>query len=336
MKFESEIFKKTHADFKKLKNYGFVLEDGKYKYSKKFMEDNFKAEISVDKKGSLSGKIIDLMIDEEYISWRIKNNTGEFVSNVREEYKNILKDIRDKCFKKDYFITSQANRIAKLIIDIYHDKPEFAWEKAPGYGIFRNSKNQKWYALIMNIDKSKLDKESSSEVEIINVKLNEDKIPKLLKQKGFYLAYHMNKKNWVSIILDNTLPDEIVMKYIKESHRYTEKSEAWIIPANPKYFDVISYIESLPVFSWKQPKNINLDDLVYIYLGAPHSAILYKCKVIELDLYHEPERPVMNLQLLKKYDPKEYTFDLLKTYGLNSVRSARRIPDKLSQKLSKY
>ena len=61
MKFESEIFKKTHADFKKLKNYGFVLEDGKYKYSKKFMEDNFKAEISVDKKGSLSGKIIDLI-----------------------------------------------------------------------------------------------------------------------------------------------------------------------------------------------------------------------------------------------------------------------------------
>ena len=334
MKLENEVFKKTHVDFNKLKEYGFVLENNKYKYSKNFMQDNFRADIMVDKDGILTGKVIDLTIGAEYISLRIKNNTGQFVSKVREEYTNILNDIKDKCFEKDYFITLQANRIAKKIINLYHDKPEFAWEKFPGYGIFRNQKNQKWYALIMNIAKSKLDKESSLEVEIINVKLNEEKITKLLKQKGFYPAYHMNKKNWISIILDNTLSDEEIIGYIKESHSYTEKSEAWVIPANPNYFDVISYIESLEVFSWKQPKNISLDDIVYIYLGSPYSAILYKCQVIELDLYNEPEKPTMNLKLLKKYDPKAYTFHHLKEYGLNSVRSARRLPEKLAQELS--
>ena len=43
----------------------------------------------------------------------------------------------------------------------------------------------------------------------------------------------------------------------------------------------------------------------------------------------------MNLELIKKYDPKEYHFTKLKEYGLNSVRSARRIPSKLSKELNK-
>lgn len=45
------------------------------------------------------------------------------------------------------------------------------------------------------------------------------KIPDLLKKKGFYPAYHMNKKNWVTIILDDTLSDTEIMQYVKTSYR---------------------------------------------------------------------------------------------------------------------
>ena len=76
----------------------------------------------------------------------------------------------------------------------------------------------------MNISIGKIS-QGDYEVEIINVKLNEEKIKKLLKQKGFYQAYHMNKKNWISIILDNTLSDDEIMTYIEESHRFTEMTD---------------------------------------------------------------------------------------------------------------
>ena len=76
----------------------------------------------------------------------------------------------------------------------------------------------------MNISIGKIS-QGDYEVEIINVKLNEEKIKKLLKQKGFYQAYHMNKKNWISIILDNTLSDDEIMSYIEESHRFTEMTD---------------------------------------------------------------------------------------------------------------
>ena len=35
---------------------------------------------------------------------------------------------------------------------------------------------------------------------------------------------------------------------------------------------------------WKQPKNINVGDKVYIYIGSPISAIIYKKEVLEKDI----------------------------------------------------
>ena len=332
MKIEEEIFKTYILNEKKLIKYGFTKEKDSYKYSKKFMDGTFQADITIDNQGKIAGKVYDLDAESEYTNFRVEDITGSFALTVKEEYQNILKDIRDNCFEKKYFDFSQSNRITELIINKYKVTPEFLWEKSPTDGVFRNPKTEKWFGLIMNIDKSKIVPKQTGEIEILNLKLDDINYQ---KQKGIYPAYHMNKKSWVSIILDDTLTDKDILKLVDISYELSDLKDEWIIPANPKYFDVITYIESLPVFSWKQPKNINIGDTVYIYLEAPYSAILYKCKVIELDLYDEPQRPTMNLELIQKYDPKEYPFNKLKEYGLNSVRSARRIPSKLSRELNK-
>ena len=68
----------------------------------------------------------------------------------------------------------------------------------------------------MNIDKSKLDSNTKGEVEIINIKTN--RVEELLNKKGFYPAYHMNKKYWITIILDESLSDKEIMELISESY----------------------------------------------------------------------------------------------------------------------
>ena len=335
MNIENEIFKRLDINFKKLEDYGFIKEDNIYKYSKVFM-DNLRADIEVDKNGKVSGKVYDLSIADEYTNFRIESQIGEFVSKVREEYKKVLKNIADSCFENLYFITDQANRITNLIIETYNDKPEFAWEKFPGYGIFRNPNNEKWYGLIMNIDKSKIDKKGSGEIEVINVKLDEEKIPNLLTKKGFYPSYHMNKKNWITIILDDTLTDEEIMEYIKESHKYTEKPNEWIIPANPKYYDVINCFDYTDTIIWKQSNDIRIGDIVYLYVAAPYSAILYKCEAVEVNIpykYKDTDvsmNRVMKIKLLKRYNKDEYTFDVLNGFGIKAVRGPRSMPEKLS------
>jgi len=108
-------------------NYGFQKKNGMYYYSKIFM-DGFRAEITVDSKGELIGKVYDLAMEEEYINFRIESQVGEFVSNVRKSYKELLEEIKAHCFKNVYFVSSQANRIADSIIKLYHDEPLFPWE----------------------------------------------------------------------------------------------------------------------------------------------------------------------------------------------------------------
>ncbi len=224
MNIEQEIFKRSNINLDKLKGYGFKKENGFYIYEKEFMNSTFKAVIIIDKDKNVTGKVIDLLTEEEYININTEMS-GEFINSVRDEYKNILNDIKQKCFETNYFINKQTNRITKFIKDKYNTIPEFMWSKFPTYGVFRNKISNKWFGIIMNIDNSKLDKNSNGEVEVLNIKLGED-TSKYLKKKGFYESYHMNKKNWVSVILDDTLEDSELINLIDISYKYSnEKKE---------------------------------------------------------------------------------------------------------------
>lgn len=218
MTIEEEIFRRTKIDFKKIIEYGFKKEKDVYKYSQNIMNDTFRIDIFIDNNGVVIGKIYDLSFGDEYTNFRIEDNTGSFVGQVRDEFKTLLKDIRSKCFVRESFIFEQSNRITNLIKRKYGDDPEFEWEKFPRYATFRNSNSKKWYGIIMNLDRSKLEKNNMGEIEIIDVKLNPNKIQDLLKQNGFYPAYHMNKKSWITIILDNTISDEDIMDLVDESY----------------------------------------------------------------------------------------------------------------------
>lgn len=223
MNIEESIFKKSSVIFKNLIPYCFIQNDNNYIYSKNILNNTFKVVVEINFEGKINGKVIELAFNEEYTNYRVNGITGQFANNIRNEFENILIDIKNHCFKQKYFITEQANRITDLIIKKYNNIPEFAWEKFPSYGIFRNPQNAKWYGLIMNINRNKLDKNAKNEeIEIINVKLDENEIQKLLLRNGFYKAYHMNKTNWVTIILDNTLRDEEIMQYIDKSHEFAK------------------------------------------------------------------------------------------------------------------
>jgi len=201
--------------------YGFKKVENSYIFTKNILNDTFQVYVEFTNTGVLKVKAIDLSFHEEYVNYRIENQNGAFVNKVREELEKILIDIKNNCTIECYFLTRQANRIANLIIAKYKDFPDFAWQKFPGYGTFKNPDNGKWYALIMNINKSKIDT-GDGEVEILDVKLDEKKIKDLLNRKGFYKAYHMNKNTWISILLDDTISDEEIIGYIEESHKFTE------------------------------------------------------------------------------------------------------------------
>lgn len=68
----------------------------------------------------------------------------------------------------------------------------------------------------------------------------------------------------------------------KTPHRNEIKK--WMIPANPKYFDLKGCLEKLGYVYWRQHFNFQTGDIIYIYVSSPESAVRYKCVVDGHDL----------------------------------------------------
>lgn len=198
------------VDYKKLTEYGFEKIEENYLYHKKIIDDQFEVTISFGKDNS--SKVIDLENDDEYFLVDVENSVGEFVGKVREEYENIIQDIIDKCTNSNIFKNKQTKQIIKYIKEKYNDDLEFLWEKYDDCAIWRNKSNNKWYGLLMTITEKKLGLKSNKEIEVLNLKYQKDEINKVVDNKGIFPGYHMNKRSWISIILDGTVDN----KYIKE------------------------------------------------------------------------------------------------------------------------
>lgn len=221
MSIEGKIFQRYSPDFNKLEAYGFknsVLE-------KLFKDDSFKAVITVNNDGKVSGTVYDLENDDEFLPLRVETNQGAFVGEVRAAYEELLEDIRDNCFSKKYYIYPQSNRITNLIISKYKDEPEFLWKTTPGTGVFRNPATKKWYLAILDIDRSKIQEKRTGLVEIALIKLAPENVEKITQQEHFYEGYHMNKKHWITVILDDSVSDEKIMELIHESYIFTEQTK---------------------------------------------------------------------------------------------------------------
>ena len=60
-------------------------------------------------------------------------------------------------------------------------------------------------------------------VDILNVKNTPEKINTLIDHIHYFPAYHMNKKHWISILLDRTVQITQVEKLLDESYQLVTK-----------------------------------------------------------------------------------------------------------------
>ena len=125
--------------------------------------------------------------------------------------------------------------------------------------------------------------------------------------------------------------------------------DSWIIPCNPFYYDVIGAFDHLCRLDWKQSNKIEIGDTVYIYVGKPVKAILYKCKVNKVNL-DSPEIDdsafvidgdvyvnygnYMELELIHRFSPEQLPLERLKSCGLRgNVQGPRTVPEEVQSLL---
>lgn len=339
MSLETDLFKRMECDEAKLQKYGFQKQGSEYCYETVLKTDEMKAVVYVSEKGTVAGKVIDPFSNEEYIAVHLPRQKGAYVSQIRSEYLEVLADVAQKCFHPVPFIYPQTNRINALICQKYHMKCSFPFTKYPHIGAYYHPQNQKWFGLVQCVDRTVFQKEQG-ECEILNLKADQTEMEEQLKRQGIYPGYHMSKKAWISVILDETFADDEIMKLVEESFQLTLGGSArngikkWIIPANPAYFDLDHAFRQTDEIHWKQTAKMMVGDMVYIYYGAPYSEIRYLCRVTAVNIpadYHGKVtiKKMMKIKKLYRYEGGQINRKVLKKYGIVSVRGQRYIPEDL-------
>ncbi len=208
------FFKKYKVKYETLLSYGFILKDSVYVYRKKIVEDTFEISLFISQDKGISYEVWDLDFNEKCFSI----NTSKIIESACI---SVLEDIKKNCFSKEDYYGLQANRLNDYIKNQYKIFPEFLWEKYPDYGVYRNTSNQKWFAMILNIDYSVLDKNKHGFIEVMNLKAKNPE--SIINNKNIYPAYHMNKKNWISVVLDESLDDKFIITLLDNSFECIEK-----------------------------------------------------------------------------------------------------------------
>ncbi|MCP1190819.1 HNH endonuclease [Cytobacillus firmus] len=122
----------------------------------------------------------------------------------------------------------------------------------------------------------------------------------------------------------------------------------WIISANPNVYDVVSAFNKFDVIDWRQSKNHEIGDIIYIYCSGSIRKIKFKCIVEDVNIpwdqinddkefwidkqeyLKSKTRKYMRLCLQQQIDYDELTFENLKENGLKGNLQG---PMKLDSKL---
>ena len=215
-----EIFKSYQFNQEKARDYGFVESGGVWTNSFTILQGDFVMTVSITA-DNVSFQVFDQEIGDLYPQVHMESMRGSFVASVREACLEILYQIRKACFEVQDFICPQTKRIMTQVQEKYGNQLEYLWEKSPDTAVLRHEGNQKWYAVLMKISWDKLEKGREGQVEAVNLK--HDQVADLLSHKGVYPAFHMNKRYWISVALDDTLSDKEVLEFIEKSWNLTTK-----------------------------------------------------------------------------------------------------------------
>ncbi len=218
-----EIFLRKKVSFSKLMRYGFREHETGYFYTVAILEGDFLLTIFCDRQGNVDTSLVETETGEEYILYKTPAQ-GVFVGDVRKAIGEVLADVAGKCFVSAVFRQEQTLHFLDYAREVYGDEAEFLWEKSSDSGILRRKDSNKWYAAIMKLARNKLGEEASEVVEIVDLHVPTEKIAELLTCPGIYPGWHMNKKHWITVVLDGSLPDEVLYELVRESYRLAGRS----------------------------------------------------------------------------------------------------------------
>lgn len=220
-----EIFEHRGIMLQSLEKYGFEKNGYTYVLEKHIADRQMKMSIYVDSVGSIDTKVTDLDTGEEYNLFLTDVADGDFVNQVRNEYRQALIDVAENCCQCQVYKSPYTLALIEYVRDKYGDELEFLWKKFDDNAIWRRKDNKKWYGAILVVKKSKLGLLGEGKVEILDVRATSDEIDRLVDNKKYFNGYHMNKRSWLTLCLDGSCDIEELKGRLDISYDLALKSK---------------------------------------------------------------------------------------------------------------
>ena len=217
------IFKNKIPQSEKLIAFGFVEDGEYYRYHCGIMDGQFNLTVMVSKNGNTKVKVVDAETGDEYVLHQAEGAIGSFVGKVKNSCLDVLQQIAESCFEKRVFKSEFAGKIISYVKEKYKGDFEFLWEKFPENAIVRRHDNKKWYAALLTVSRCKIGLAGCDKIEIIDLRMVPEDIEKFVDGKKYFWGYHMNKKHWVTLCLDGSVPLKEIFERIDASYHLAEK-----------------------------------------------------------------------------------------------------------------
>lgn len=122
-------------------------------------------------------------------------------------------------------MTQGATReaILRYARESYGTEPDNPFRDTPDAAVLRHEAGRKWYALIMRVSRRALGLGGEGDVDVLNVKADPMLILAMRGQRGLLPAYHMNKEQWLSVLLDGSVEAEQAKTLLDMSYELTAR-----------------------------------------------------------------------------------------------------------------
>lgn len=121
------------------------------------------------------------------------------------------------------FKSPQARELIKYVANQYGRELEFLWQKFPDNAVWRRGDNDKWFGALLTVKKSKIEAGDDTPVEILDIRCTPDMLDFVVDGKKIFPGWHMNKRHWITIILDGRMSINQIESLLDNSYEIALK-----------------------------------------------------------------------------------------------------------------
>lgn len=212
-------FKDRRPNSDQLQAFGFKSTGHDYTYQVPIVAGQFQLSITVTPDGTVETHVIDRSTHDEYVLHLAGHASGSFTGRVASEYQAVLTAVETQCFDRDAFKAGQAQALIEAVTATYGDQLEFLWAKFPHNAVWRRADTHKWYGALLTVSKQKLGFDEDEQVTVLDLRAAPADVLQLVDHHQYFPGYHMNKRNWFTIILDGSVNLATIQRLMATSYQ---------------------------------------------------------------------------------------------------------------------